>query len=80
MRFIQTSSESSHSFTALRRLRDGAVARMSVRPNTPLQLTAARLGGAAVALARNLGFSARELRRIEQLIEEHEAALIESLE
>jgi hypothetical protein len=31
-----------------------------------------------VALARNLGFAARELRRIEQLVEEHEAALIEA--
>ena len=30
-----------------------------------------------VALARNLGFSARELSRIQRLLEEHEAVLLE---
>jgi hypothetical protein len=31
-----------------------------------------------VALARNLGFSARELRRIEQILVEHEKRLLEA--
>ncbi|MGO9271502.1 MAG: DUF4160 domain-containing protein [Terriglobia bacterium] len=30
-----------------------------------------------VALARNLGFKARELRRIERIIEEHQSELLE---
>jgi len=31
-----------------------------------------------VALARNLGFSAKELRKIEQLLTEHEQDLLEA--
>ena len=33
---------------------------------------------APVALARTLGFSAAELRRVQQLVEEHEARLLEA--
>jgi hypothetical protein len=33
---------------------------------------------APVSLARNLGFSAEELRRVQRLVEEHESQLLEA--
>ena len=40
--------------------------------------TQLKLVSVPVALARNLGFSATELRRVQRLVEEHEPRLLEA--